>query len=243
MSESQTNELINDMVEKEPTINEEIIDAISKKEESGPIEGESKAEPNPVPQSSSNVVVQNSAFDPSIHEVDGNGNPRLTKDGKFRRKRGRANVNKSTNESGIGVSSGGIDSKPVGMDFTATGKMFAGIMFGGFQAVFDSEEWEPNNSERSQIENATVKYCESQNIADIPPGIALVLCVGMYALPRLAMPNTREKLKKYGRMVGIVKPEMKQTQPIQPITPISNIVHTNGIPVGNKNAPIDFRTN
>lgn len=142
-------------------------------------------------------------FDPERHEVDREtGKPRLTKDGRFRRKRGNAaRKNQGETQGEVGDSDrsdGGLNPQR----FQQTAEMLGGLFFGATVSVF-GEEWKPKPHERELLQDSLARYCESQQMGDIPPGIALVLCVGMYAVPRLNEPETKSKLRKW----GILKPE------------------------------------
>lgn len=56
-------------------------------------------------------------------------------------------------------------------------------------------DWQPDDDERREVEAAAAKYMRATNWSmDIPPGWALLLCVGMYAGKRAALPSTRERV-------------------------------------------------
>lgn len=58
-----------------------------------------------------------------------------------------------------------------------------------------SDEWKfRDESEKNMLIDATEKYFRSANIPDIPPGFMLIAVMGMYALPRLQMPKTQQKI-------------------------------------------------
>lgn len=143
-------------------------------------------------------------FDPAIHEVNPDGTPRTTSDGAFRRKRGR--------KSGATVpGSGGskpTDSIPksVTFDYAGTAKFMAGLMFAACETAL-GPAWKPSDPEREAIEVNGARYCESKDWGDIPPGIALSLAFGMYALPRIGDPETRKRLTAYKGL--IFKPKNK----------------------------------
>lgn len=64
-------------------------------------------------------------------------------------------------------------------------------------------EWTPVKEgtvdERAALETAFADYFSASGLIDVPPSIALCMAVGAYALPRLALPGTRERI---GSIVG-----------------------------------------
>ncbi len=89
--------------------------------------------------------------------------------------------------------------------------LMAGVGLGG-------EEWQPRLDdklgidERGMLEMAFGDYFVATGKTDIPPGWALVAAVGMYALPRFAMPKTRSRLAVVKSWIGakIVKWKAKR---------------------------------
>lgn len=62
------------------------------------------------------------------------------------------------------------------------------------------EEWQPREkpiNEKEMLEQGFADYFQSQGWEDLPPGLALIACVGVYALPRFAMPRTKERAKGF----------------------------------------------
>ncbi len=221
--------LVSDTVENAPGVREEIVSELQK-----PIPDMPGQSTMPFAEGNSNGQYVNTAgnasvsperFDPTIHEVDATGNPRLTVDGKFRRKRGR--------RSGSSVSSGGSNPATGGIsgathnpaNVRATAVFFCGIMFGGLEATL-GKQWEPAREERESIETATAVYCEANNIGDLPPGIMLAVAVGAYAIPRMFHPETKERLTMLGISLGFVKPKPvpppEKPLDIPPLEPTAN---------------------
>jgi hypothetical protein len=204
-------DITDDLISGEPTVREEIVSRLEEKNKES--EQAENAETSGFSfQSSGNSndtspKVSQSGFDPSIHETNADGTPRRTKNGDFRRKRGRRG--NGTNGSGTHDSNTSQTPNDTGnasttVNYTQMGEMFAGMLFSTCVATFGNK-WEPKAEERSNITNATARYCESVGMQDIPPGIALVLCVGMYALPRFNDPETKAKIRDIGESMGIVR--------------------------------------
>ena len=76
------------------------------------------------------------------------------------------------------------------------------MVTGMFGALFDPDEWKPSEAEHRTLTHATARFMDSRNLDDLPPGIALVIAFGLYAVPRLA---AKEKTKtKVGAFFGWV---------------------------------------
>ncbi len=88
--------------------------------------------------------------------------------------------------------------KPINYD--AMAKMVFGMSAGTLANVF-GPEWLPRPpqpgqpGEEEMMIGAIAAYMRASEMPDIPPGIMLVLVCGMYAAPRFAAPNTKEKVK------------------------------------------------
>lgn len=83
----------------------------------------------------------------------------------------------------------------------------------GLCAGLISDEWKfRDKGEKDMMIDATEKYFRAQNIPDIPPGVMLIIVIGMYAGPRFAMPKTREK---FAQLRAKIKPKT-ETQIITP---------------------------
>ncbi len=59
--------------------------------------------------------------------------------------------------------------------------------------------------EREMLTKAFTDYYVATGIIDIPPWLALCVSVGVYAMPRFTMPETRSRLRTLGVKVGLVK--------------------------------------
>lgn len=215
--ENQTESVIADLIENEPTVNETVVEALTQSSVESEAKHESVATEN---ERNKNVSPTMEPFDPAIHEVNADGTPRLTAKGGFRRKRGRktgsnGNVGTSGPKTAPSSDSASVNSETRTVDFTQTGKFLAGLLFGTCQGVFDQDEWEPGPDERLQIETSFVNFCQANQWGDLPPGIALTLCVGLYAIPRINMPKTRERMSDMMIAMGMRK-KVKNTAQSQP---------------------------
>lgn len=82
------------------------------------------------------------------------------------------------------------------IDYTALGKVYAGLFFGGTSSII-GPEWLPRDKdEQKHVENAFSVYAKSTGASDLPPGWALVLTLGMYSASRMQHENTRGKFAK-----------------------------------------------
>lgn len=198
--------LVDDITSNEPNVREEIVTAIEEKQ--------AEQVPNDSPSVNGYIPPTSEAFNPAIHEVDDKGNPRLTKDGKFRRKRGQRPKNSKPNTAPASESNPFAgESNPFAgpeFDYAATATFITSLVFSAMESAF-GPSWKPNDGERNNINNATARFCEAHSIADLPPGIALTLAFGLYALPRFNDPETLERMRSYGESLGLVNPKKKVT--------------------------------
>ena len=152
-------------------------------------------------------------FDPSIHRVNGRGRPIKTKDGRFAKRSGPKST-KTTTAAAVATSK--PETPP---DYGAAGKMLAGFIFGTTTTLF-GPAWKPETLEQANIESASTEYCRSCGFADVPPGVALLLAIGMYAGPRLNDPETRARLRGFGESIGLLRPKPQPTP--EPVPPVAN---------------------
>ena len=148
-------------------------------------------------------------FDPTRHAVDKNGSPILTRAGAFAKKRGRKSTADSApapSASAVGnvpqtTNAPSIDGAKVGTPalqaakLNAAAAMSTNLLF-NIAVNFFGPEWEPQKDEPKMINTAFRDYYEANGYVDLPPGAALVLAIGIYALPRFKHENTRGKLSR-----------------------------------------------
>ena len=136
-------------------------------------------------------------FDKAMHIIDEQGEPKLTKDGKLRIKRGYGPGAKQPKISSIGGLEG-----PVGFaqsqeqsetEILVTGQSAASLTFVVGMAFFGSDG-KPTQDEINQVTYAYQTYFRAKNIRDLPPGIVLATALMTYALPRMLKPKTSKKI-------------------------------------------------
>lgn len=141
------------------------------------------------------------AFDKLMHLTDEDGEPKLTKNGRLRIKRGFGPDAKTPKESTIG----GIET-PAGITFAdgqrdgeaeilATGQSAASLTFLLGMFIF-KEGGKPNKDEINQVTYAYQTYFRAKNIRDLPPGVILATALMTYAAPRIMLPETRKRSSK-----------------------------------------------
>jgi len=149
-------------------------------------------------------------FDASVHKTDRDGNPTLSKLGKLIKKPGRK-VGGKNGESGSFIGGVGVnklsDEQQQKIQCRASGKMAANLLI-TLGMVAGGEEWQPVRDEKTgldeklMLEGAFADYFEATGQSDIPPGMALTVAIGGYALPRFTMPKTQSRMSK---MTGSIK--------------------------------------
>ena len=128
-------------------------------------------------------------FDPDVHATDKDGNPKLTKNGRFRKRTGRRPTNSDTKTSADTVAA------------RQAGKATAEVIFTSCVVIF-GEEWLPiidaetGVNERAAMIDAWAAYYEATGVKEIPPWVGLAITMSAYSLPRFAMPQTQSKSKK-----------------------------------------------
>jgi hypothetical protein len=129
-------------------------------------------------------------FNPSLHAMDKDGNPSLTRTGKFRAKRGAGGY-----QAGPGINIPNAAPAPSACRPAAIAATNVFIVTG--MSLF-GDEWKPNRdlNEPEAVVTAFENYFEAKGITDFPPGAALVMALGAYALVRLQQPKTLSKLER-----------------------------------------------
>lgn len=160
-------------------------------------------------------------FDPAIHAVDAEGNPKKKGDGSFAKKRGRkAGQTTTTPRPSVPVSSalppknapapGPAGStvegaalpgqEPDKISNEAAAKMASNLVFNAGVMVFGRELGAPaNKDEANGMKIAFKDYFDARGTPDIPPEIGLLIAVGGYALPRLQHETMADKVAKWAK--------------------------------------------
>lgn len=148
-------------------------------------------------------------FDPAVHKTNKAGEPTLSTKGKLIKKPGRkpgvssAPGSQKSHVGGAGATSTPGDDKKAQerMQARASGTMAANLIL-QIGIVAGGEEWHPRIDEQTglneklMLENSFADYFEATGKTDIPPGMALTVAIGAYALPRFTMPKTQSRLAK-----------------------------------------------
>lgn len=151
------------------------------------------------------------SFDPSIHKTDKDGAPTVSAGGKLIKKPGRKAGNSAgaSPKSFVNIPDSQKAPDPdakLRMQARATGTMAANLII-QIGIVAGGEEWQPRQDEKIgldekfMLETAFADYFEATGKTDIPPGMALTVAVGAYALPRFTMPKTQTRVQKAGTSI------------------------------------------
>ena len=149
--------------------------------------------------------VDGNPFDPSVHKTDKHGNPTLTKLGTLIKKPGRKSGTKNSESrsfiGGIAQSEEATPEQSLKVQARASGVMAANLLI-TMGMVAGGDEWRPMKDqatgldEKLMLEGAFADYFEATGKTDIPPGMALTVAIGGYALPRFTMPKTQSRMSK-----------------------------------------------
>jgi len=92
------------------------------------------------------------------------------------------------------------EAKNTEAEIQACSFLAASMTFQTAQLVFNSEEWQPINSggvhEFEELQNAYKIYFVAKGVIDIPPGLALVMTIGVISARRINKPITKTKIQK-----------------------------------------------
>lgn len=141
------------------------------------------------------VDALNTPFDPALHALGKDGKPVLTEKGLWRKRREFEQPPPKDQES--------IDLATEKAGAAAAGTFFA------VATMALGEEWRPTLEEQSAVTLATVKWFQAHEWGDLPPGAVVATVVLAYAIPRLQLPATQEKI------VGLWQ-SLSGSQPRQP---------------------------
>ena len=114
------------------------------------------------------------SFDPSLHLVDDDGNPELTKKGKLRVKKGKSPSK---------ISKGNAKSEQP-ESYRQCAEVVCGTIFGLGQLVA-GEDANPTKQQAEFMVVSYERYFELKGVEDIPPGLAVFLSTAAYAAPVL----------------------------------------------------------
>lgn len=210
-------DIANEIGKAAPVVNDTIVQTLIDKDKAADAELGIENPPQTKPlftDTSTPTPLQPDVFDPAIHEGGPNGVGVRTKDGRFRRKRGGPSGGVKTPAS-VAVEV----TKQAVKDYRGTASFLCQLVFGSCEG-FLGAHWRPSDGERSNIENATARYCEAHDWGDLPPGIMLAVVVAAYAVPRAVHPDTQTRVRELGYSIGIghrpAPPPPPPTPPPQP---------------------------
>jgi len=153
------------------------------------------------PFSSSKLDSAGNAFNPEIHAVDANGNPKKRVNGQWAKKRGNGS---SKAKSKIGAStSAQAQINQEGLNLEEKKKQEARAL-GNTTAdtiitigCFISDEFQPHTGEvdeRQALRDTWAAYYLATGKTDMPPWLGLAVGNMCYIMPRLSQPKTRNRL-------------------------------------------------
>ncbi len=161
---------------------------------------------NPTPQVESQA--QSESFNPAIHAVGKDGNPVLTKTGKFRKQRVVSTVGKAQNaapRAGVtsivnGTLATNEGQRKMAANVATDATFSVGMILGGTPAkpLVDPKT---GVDERFQLFCAWDNYLKAKNINDIPAGVALAIGLSGYFIRVSMLEATRQKTRSFwGKM-------------------------------------------
>ena len=126
-------------------------------------------------------------FDEELHALGKDGKPRYNKDGSYARKRGRK----------AGTSTPPTDKTVASVVSTEDAAVQSANLLFNLSVFVGGDEWSPTKDEAVCVKTGFKNYYDARGIVNIPPEMGLVIALGMYALPRLNKPTTREKISSF----------------------------------------------
>lgn len=140
-------------------------------------------------------------FDPSKHEVTTDGAPVLTPTGRFKKKPKRQAQEATkvdapaTENAAPQTPASPARKRQVRVTSDQTASMVLNFCVGGMASVV-GPEWDfQSPEEATSLKAAASAYLEAKNAGQMSPEMMLLLAIGAYSLPRVAVPNTRQKFK------------------------------------------------
>lgn len=164
------------------------------------ISGPQIAIPDFVAESVADSVASHIGFDPAVHRSDADGNPILTREGAYAKKRGPRKAGDVSRETTSDVpretASAGIPTQAAAASIsTAQTAVFLVTTVTGVLSRAIGPEWAADKQEIKGLSDAVKTYIDSKGGIAITPEMGLVLAIGAYSLPRLAVENTQTKLQ------------------------------------------------
>lgn len=126
-------------------------------------------------------------FDEAVHSTGKDGKPRYNKDGTYARKRGRK----------AGATAPPTDNPSPSVVSTEEAAVQSANLLFNLSVFVGGDDWSPSKDEAICVKTGFKNYYDARGIVNIPPELGLVIALGMYALPRLNKPTTREKISSF----------------------------------------------
>lgn len=144
-------------------------------------------------------------FDPTVHAVDAEGNPKKKPDGTYAKKRGRKPG--TTTASGAAgsalppkrapMSANAPSTVSAGLSSEAAARQFTNAFISGGVMIFGAD-WEPEDkSEPQELKKALQDYFDADGVPNIPPWFGVALAFGAYSAKRLTKPTILEKVGQF----------------------------------------------
>lgn len=144
-------------------------------------------------------------FDPSVHAVDKDGNPRRRGDGSFAMKRGRKPGQTTAARPTPGQpgemprpqsapNSPAQTVDPETANIEQASRTAANLLIGTSVMVFGEDFAPENKGEAVMLQTAFRDYFAERGVAKLPPELALAAVVAAYMLPRFTKPKARDRL-------------------------------------------------
>lgn len=150
-------------------------------------------------------------FNPDIHATTADGEPSITKGGRFRRRKQSS-----------------IEPDDIARQKAAEYSALAFVQLG---VVLFGDEWQPivsdKENEKEMITNAFDDYYKEQGVVKIPAWLGLTIALGGFSIRRFSQPVTKSRLQKLkdiiikklsfirSRFVGRKPKEETSAQPVQ----------------------------
>lgn len=153
-------------------------------------------------------------FNPAIHAVNADGSPRKTVGGRYALKRGKKAGSTQAPPSTIkgvvippGVAGAGTTPSLKEQQARLGGVQATGLLF-MLCIGMGGQEWQPRKDDKTgldeklMMETAMGDFFVAHDWEDLPPGLALCVAFGMYAMPRFQMPQTRTRAQRFKAWLG-----------------------------------------
>lgn len=136
-------------------------------------------------------------FDPAIHAVGPDGEPKKKPNGEYAQKRGRKPGSRAAasvlppRDAPTTANAGSTDSPPISSDEAARQFCNLGI---NLAVLTLGDDWAPvDRAEATGLQAAFKNYFDATGPVELPAWAGLAMAVGAYSLTRIGRPTTRER--------------------------------------------------